>query len=124
MKPKPDGAVCRSCIAWIKNRRDDTPREWIQRTYRSRALSPLSRRSKRPRAICDDCAAAEVLMDIHGLSFGQARIAIGNARSEMLRLPGVRMGDPLGTMRLSYEGELEAHHAWLLEQGLDWPDRT
>jgi len=69
---------------------------------------------------CDDCAAAEGLMD-GKLGFAAARIATGNCRQEQMRLPGAPLGlVKAGLMRPSAEGDFEEHLAWLDRIEPDW----
>lgn len=71
--------------------------------------APMGRKTGKP--VCVDCATAEGLMSfVPALTFEMARIAVGNDRQELLRLPGVRMGLPM--VRLSCEGDLARLHRW------------
>lgn len=81
---------------------------------------PLSRR-KSFKHICYDCATAEGMGPLHGLTFDMARIAVGSERQEMLRLPGQRLGVfmllPCG------EDDLTTLRDWQQKHGLDEEER-
>lgn len=84
----------------------------LSHLLKSKKSNPHRWTSKQPLEICFDCAAAEGLMRFLKLNFYQARVATGNDRQEMLRLPGVRIGTPF--TRPSGVGDLDTLLDWQL----------
>jgi hypothetical protein len=76
------------------------------------ARAPMSR-DKGSKKVCFDCASAEGLIGMAGMTFAMARIAVGNDRQEQLRLPGAPMGlVRAGRMRPSHDGDMDTLHRW------------
>jgi hypothetical protein len=102
------GDVCPRCLESLKA--GVIRREGVQ-PLRGGALDALDL-NHRPH--CQDCNYAETMVRLGmGPAWGMARTAVSNFRQESMRLPGVTIGLGMNGARISEDGELEAHHAWL-----------
>lgn len=74
---------------------------------------------------CRDCALAETLVSLGYVpEFEMARTVVANDRQEQLRLPGVPTGlVQMGMMLPNQSGDLDRHHAWLVEHSLPYDTR-
>jgi hypothetical protein len=103
--------ACRRCLALA---RTGALRMEVVQPLAAAPWAPFARDGSGP--CCADCAAADTLMRLFGLSFLAARIATGNERQEQYRLPSVPMGlVKAGLVRPSAHGDFETHLAWLDE---------
>jgi len=82
------------------------------------AMAPLAVDGSGP--CCHDCGSADTLTKVNKtFDFQQARVAVGNHRSESMRLPKIDIGLALsGIARTSKSCDFEAHMTWLDEN--DW----
>ena len=112
--------ACESCLELLGSNKDLIRIETVLPVPAGARASMSYRKvnGKHPK-LCLDCAAAETLIKImrhgkdKGMSFLMARIATGNDRQEMLRLPGSVIGLAVnGIMRSSSEGDLDTLRAW------------
>lgn len=108
---------CTSCMALMGPEHDQLRVEMVLPVPEG-ARAPMSRTQKvrgKPMYVCYDCAAAEALMSLMGLrgegfTFAMARVAVGNDRQEMLRLPGTVLGTRVA--RPSMREDLDTLHDW------------
>ncbi len=111
-KPAPPALTelpCRRCmeLALLNQLR----MEAVQRLP-PKGWAPLAQDRSGPQ--CYDCASADTLVRLYGMTFQMARVAVANDRQEQYRLPGAPMGlVKLGLVRPSAPGDMEAQHAWL-----------
>lgn len=105
------GEPCESCLHFYDNGEGQLRREAIRPLLKMPGMNPISRYVKGMK-ICHDCAYAEGMIERHGLSMDQARIAVANDRQEKMRLPDGShlMGLP---GLVAAKGELEAIWDWL-----------
>lgn len=88
---------------------------------RGGALDALARDGSGP--CCIDCETADLLQQHVSLpTFAMARVAVGNARQEHLRLGGGPPEYGLGIPLKDHTRSLDDHHAWLDVSIPGWGD--
>lgn len=113
-KPEPPAAPCPVCVEHFK--RDLIRYEAIQ-PLRGGALDSIANDGRKQ---CRDCEFAETMVRVNQCpTFLHARVAVGNHRSESMRLPGITIGLGMIGARVSEPGEFEKHLEWL---GIVLPD--